>query len=282
MLKKVCIIAVLLLIPGLAFGAPKFGMVFDIEGTAVLTTARGKTITLNKARHLLKPIREGDKIEVSQGKVVIVSLKDKKGYEILANSIAQIKDKTVLTIKGTVTAKAGLRAPTGAAGGPIGSMVLGAIVLRSPLSVPCISTVSPINSAILTLTPVLKWALNCKGAGTEVSVKVLAERKVIFETSTESTSVKVPDGVLEYGETYRWLVDGGPYGIMGGTFSVPEKDKITSITEDINHYKKQDDLSQRISYIFFLHNNRLNEYAAMETEKLQREFPENEYIREVQ
>lgn len=275
-MKRIFLIIILLLVPLAVYGGEKFGMVFDVEGNVELKQGHGASIKLKKDRHILHPLKDGDRINViGSGKIIIVSLKEKQGYEVTSNSSAVIEGGRIKAIKGVVNIKEGFHAPKEGADGPIG-----AVVLRGIIKEPCIKTLSPVNTAILSLMPELKWDITCKGLK-KVSIKILAAREVIFNVETEGVSLKVPEGILRYGETYRWLVDAGtPYGIVGGTFSIPQEEEIKIIQEKLNSHKSPD-LSQRLSYIFYLIENRLNEYAKSEIEGLEREFPENNYIREL-
>lgn len=274
MYKKGLIVLLLLLIPAALYAEEKL-LLFDVEGDAVIKSS-GTTTKLGKA-NLLKPVKEGDRIEVGNGKVLVVSTLSKRGYEVMQDSVAEVKGSELKSIKGTVNVKTGLSARQSGPSGPIG-----AIVLRNTMMEPCIKTISPVNTAIITLTPVLRWSLLCTGAGKEVSVKILDGRNIIFETATDADSVAVPDGMLKYGVSYRWLIDGGPYGIIGGTFSIPEKEAIGKINEKISFYSKNDkDLAGRLSYVAYLLDNRLNDNAGVEIEKLKQDFPENEYLKEM-
>lgn len=276
MSKKLMIVfAVLLLIPCLVYAEEKL-LLFDVQGDAVIKSA-GVATKLGKS-HLLKPVREGDRIEVgSGGKVLFVSTRTKRGYEVLADSVAEVRGGELKSVKGTVNIRYGLSAPESGPSGPIG-----AIVLRNTMMEPCIKAVAPVNTAVTTLTPVLKWNLLCTGAGKEVSIKVLDGRTVIFDATTDASSVAVPDGTLNYGVSYRWLVDGGPYGIIGGTFSIPEKEAIGQINEKISFYSHNSkDLAERLSFIAYLLDNRLNESASIEIDKLKNDFPDNEHLKEL-
>lgn len=275
-MKRVLLIIALLIIPVLCYGGEKFGMVFDVEGDVQLKSADGKSLKLKKELHILQPIREGDKVSVTgTGRLLIVSIKDKKGYEIGGDSSAIITDGRIKTIKGTVNVKDGYHAGKEGATGPIG-----AIVLRSVMRQPCIKTISPINTAVLELTPTLRWHNECKNKN--VSVKILAGREVIFNVETADGSIRVSEGILRAGETYRWLVDAGANGIVGGTFSVPEEEKINTINEKLTYYKEShSELPKRLSFVFYLLENSLNEYAKEELSRLEKEFPENPFIKEL-
>lgn len=273
--KLLVVAAILVLMPGVLYAAENFGIVFDIQGKAELRTAKGGVVALSKGKHILRPVVEGDRIDVADGKVLVVSVSDNRGYEIGSNSSAIVEKNSLKTLKGGVNVKDGYRIPSQSSGGPIG-----AIVLRNIAAETCISIISPVNTAVLSATPELKWQLLCKGAGSGLTIKVLLERQVVFEAVTEGDSLRLPEGVLSYGQTYRWLVDGGPYGIVGGTFNIPDRDEVQRLTEKADYYKRQtNDISMRLSYLFFLASNRLNEMAAVEVEKLRKEFPDNEYMK---
>ena len=109
--------------PGLAATANRFGEVYDLEGAVKVISSDGRTTTLKPGRDLFYPIKEGDRIEVQQGKAVIVSVAQ-KGYEITANSVGAVRNGTMVTLKGTVAAKDGLRPPSGGTAGAIGGTVI--------------------------------------------------------------------------------------------------------------------------------------------------------------
>jgi hypothetical protein len=108
---------------GLAATANRFGEVYDLEGTVKIFSTDGRVTNLKPGRDLFYPIKEGDRIEVQQGKAIIVSAAQ-KGYEITANSVGTVRDGKLVTIKGTVAAKEGLPAPSGETAGAIGGMVI--------------------------------------------------------------------------------------------------------------------------------------------------------------
>jgi hypothetical protein len=102
------IIAFLLIVPGILFGEEKFGMVFDVKGTVVLKNPR-KKLTLEKKRHVLYPVRDGDTLVTGKnGKLLIVSLKSKKGYELAPDSVVMIRNGHAKVLDGSVKEKEGL------------------------------------------------------------------------------------------------------------------------------------------------------------------------------
>jgi hypothetical protein len=272
------IACVFLLIPGLVFAGEKFGLLFDIQGDAVIHSPSGKTTKLQRSRHILKPANIGDTIEVNgEGRVIVVSLRDKKGYLVSSNTTAIIESTEVKAIKGMVDVKEGFNAPLSGGGGPIG-----ATVLRAMLRNPCIRTISPLNTAIVTLRPKLKWENSCEGSKA-VIVKVLADRKVIYDAKSHGNSITIPENVLSYEKTYRWLVDGGAtYGIIGGTFSTVKEDVVEKFQDKYRKFSRgKKGHTERLSYVFFLLENRLQMQAQAEIESLKKDFPENTYIQEL-
>jgi hypothetical protein len=267
----------LLVIPALAFGAQKFGVIFDVKGDASIKSATGKVTQLKKSKHILRAVKVGDIIQVSgAGKVLIVSLKDKKGYEVLSDTTAKVEPSKLAQVSGTINVKEGYSVPTGSAKGSVG-----AIVLRNSLREVCIKTLSPLNTSVLTLTPTLKWKNACEGSKT-VSAKVIKGRSIIYETTTDNNSVIIPADILKEGQTYRWLVDGGPAnGIMGGTFSTLDKETAAMILAKKADSGQNANLPERLSYLFMLMEENLLESANSELSRLQSDFPNNKHIQEL-
>lgn len=271
------IMVCLLVIPALAFGAQKFGVIFDVKGDASITSATGKVTKLKKSRHILRAVKVGDTIEVNgAGKVLIVSLTDKKGYELLSNTTVKVEQTRLAKVRGTINVKEGYSVPTEGAKGP-----LGAIVLRNTIREVCIKTFSPLNTSVPSLTPTLKWKNSCKGSK-EVSAKIIKGRSIIYETSTDKNSTVIPAGILKEGQTYRWLIDGGPAnGIMGGTFSTLEKETADIILAKKAGFGQNSNLPERLSYLFMLIEENLVELAGAELSRLQGDYPNNKYIQEL-
>jgi hypothetical protein len=267
----------LMVIPVIALGAQKFGVIFDVKGNASIKSSTGKVTELKKSRHILRAVNVGDTIQVNgAGKVLIVSLKDKKGYAVLSDTIAKAEQTKLAKLSGTINVKEGYNVPTGNVEGP-----LGATVLRNTLRELCIKALSPLNTAVLSLTPTLKWKNSCEGSK-EVSIKVIKGRSIIFETMTDKTMEVIPSGILEQGQTYRWLIDGGPAnGIMGGTFSILDKETAAMILTKKAEFDKNSNLPKRLNYLFMLMQENLLELADAEITRLKSDFPNNKYIQEL-
>jgi len=110
-------------------------VIFDVEGD-VQQTSTGKTVSLTKNQHLLGPVNEGDRISVAAGRLVIVSIKENKAYEMRSGFQGLIKDKVLVSVKGKAVVRTGLDLPNRGLGGPIGGFVV-----RAPPS--CIRAVVP-------------------------------------------------------------------------------------------------------------------------------------------
>jgi hypothetical protein len=265
------ILICLLVVPVLAFGAQKFGIIFDVKGDASIKSVTGKITQLKKSKHILRAVKVGDTVQVNgPGKVLIVSTKDKKGYEVLSDTTAKVEQTKLAKLSGTINVKEGYSVPTGSSKGP-----LGAIVLRNTIREICI------NTAVLSVTPTLKWKNSCEGSK-EVSVKVIKGRSIIYETTTDKSTAVIPAGILKEGQTYRWLVDGGPVnGIMGGTFFTTEKEASDMIISKKVELDQNSNFPERLSYLFMLMEENLFELADVEITRLKNDFPNNKYIQEL-
>ncbi|OPY72300.1 MAG: hypothetical protein A4E64_03002 [Syntrophorhabdus sp. PtaU1.Bin058] len=254
--------------------AERYGLVFDVQGNVEVQGADGKVTKLKKTEHVLFPVNEGDRVKVIQGKVVIVSLKENKGYELASNSEGIVKNRKLVAVKGSVKEIQGLNPPGKGVSGSIGGIVLRSIR-------PCIKTVSPVNTNIFDVTPELVWNNTCRG-DKKVTVKIMSGEQMIFHAESAENALKIPPGVLQYGKEYRWIIDGGKNrNISGGGFTIVSEDEAKEIAQRIAFYRERgDDLSYRLSYIFYLLDRNLNETAKAEIQKLKRDYPENTYIRE--
>lgn len=276
MLKRITLTFIIFLIPELLYGAERFGMIFDADGNVQIQNPQGIIVQVKREKHILYTIKEGDKIEVgSNGKLLIVPFKEKKGYEITSNSLVMIKNNHLDILKGSVKEKEGFNIPNTVAEGTMGGIVIRDIE-------PCIKAIYPINTAVLDLEPELTWLSNCKNQG-EFSIKIFADDRIIYTHRIKENTAKIPSGLLTHSRTYRWIVDGGSaYSISGGTFWIPEKTEIDKTTTFMEQYKQRKNiLPERLSYLFFLLDNGLNSYANVEIEEILKEFPENDYIREL-
>jgi hypothetical protein len=263
-------------IPG--FAAAKFGLVYDIKGTAEIVNSLGKSTQLDRSRHLLLPVKVGDRIRTSaNAKVTVVALNSKIGYEIKGNSEGVVEANGIRSIKGELKSSAGYAVPTGQSSGP-----MGAIILRGRDKGECMTPISPANTSVVTLTPELSWSVNCKEIS-KVSLRIVENRKVIYSTATEGTSIKVPEGLLKYGRSYAWIIDAGQASAaVESEFSIPPDFQVGMIQEKMAaNANGERDVTSRISYMFYLVENDLREQARAELDSLKKEFPENDYLKEL-
>lgn len=263
-------------VPG--FAATKFGMVYEISGKAEIVNPLGKNTRLERGKHILLPVKVGDRIRtLENSRVIVVSLGNKTGYEIAPNSEAKVESAAITATRGTVKVSSGYAVPSGQNTGPIG-----AIVLRGHDNGQCITPLSPVNSTVATLTPVLSWAVACNDVKVSL-VRIIEDRKVLTEITANGTSVKVPAGVLKYGRTYAWIADAGQTSAGAESeFSIPSESMVEVIQERISaRVPGEKDLTTRLSYLFFLANNDLKDNARAELEQLQKEFPDNDYLKDL-
>lgn len=262
-------------VPGTA--ATKFGVIYDISGKAEIISPAGKSFPLERGKHILLPVKVGDRIKtLENSRVIVVSMNNKTGYEIVPNSEARVENGAITVMRGNVKISSGYAVPSGQSSGPIGAMVL-----RGHDSSRCLIPLSPSNGSIITLTPTLSWSVACKDIK-PVSVRVTENSKLLFETAANGISVKMPAGVLKYGGTYAWSIDSGQAAAVAeNKFSIPSEAMIKSIEEKMAMNAQENDLTKRLSYLFFLANNDLNDQARYELEQLQKEFPDNEYLKEL-
>ncbi|HNT44771.1 MAG TPA: hypothetical protein PKN85_09920 [Syntrophorhabdaceae bacterium] len=256
--------------------AVQAGYIFDIEGTAQLRSADGKTITLKRSEHILYAVKEGDRISVRKGRVVVASLKESKGYEIGDNSEGLAKPGRMVAVRGKISELTGLYAPGGTSSGSMGGFVVRGVR-------PCIKAISPVSTTILDPAPVLSWENRCSG-DRKVTVKIISGDTVVYSAESEGSSLKVPDKVLAYGNEYRWIVDSGKVNnVSGGVFSLPSEAEAEELGRKIAAFKeRKEDLSFRLSYVFFLVDNNLNDLARAEIKTLKADFPENEHLKKME
>ena len=258
-----------------AHATDRFGLIFDINGKVSHIGSNGNKVLLERSSHILMPITVGDKFEVAgQGMVLIVSLRDKKGYEVTSDTKAVVQSDGLAAIQGTVLKRDGLKVPMpGASSNPIGAVVLRAAARKS-----CIKIISPLNTAVLSLKPMLKWEKSCEGLQS-VNVRILHERKVIYVTQAQGESLRIPEGVLKSDSHYRWLVDAAPVsGISGGAFTTISED-VYKEYENVKSDEINNDLPQRLSFIFFLIENNLRSEALPQLNALKSDYPENEFLK---
>jgi co-chaperonin GroES (HSP10) len=276
LLILICSIFTGMCIAGSLNAAVQTGYIFDIQGSAQLMNAEGKKIILKKGEHLLYAVKDGDRIKVEKGKVVIASLKDSKGYEVGSNSEAVARPGGIVAVKGSVSEIKGLHTP-----GKAGSGSIGGFVVRG--AKPCIKAVSPVNTSIISTTPTLNWENRCSG-DKQVMVKIISGDSVLFSRQTREESLAVPGDILGYNQEYRWIVDSGKLNnISGGVFSLPSAEEARDITRQIALYEQgKNDISLHLSYVFFLIDNNLNDLARVQIKTLKHEYPDNEYLKKME
>ena len=108
----------------------------------------------------------------------------------------------------------------------------------------------------------------------------MSNAKLIIFSETDHTFFKVPEGVLAYDEAYDWFVtEDLKKNAVGGRFFLPKENKAAEMRAHIKQYgQNKNNLGERLSLLFFLLDNYLNDSADEEIAKLAKEFPENEYI----
>lgn len=282
-MRKICMTvllifcgAVIIFAAGHAGAARQTGYIFDVQGTARLKSAEGKTVTLKRSEHLLYAVKDGDRIRVEKGRVVVASLKESRGYEIGDNSEGIARLDKVVALRGKVSELQGLHAPGRTAPGSMGGFVVRSVK-------PCIRAISPVSTTIMDLTPQLAWENKCPG-DKKVTVKIISGDTVLFSAESADNSLKVPARVLAYGNEYRWIVDSGKVNnVSGGVFSLPSQAEADEIGRKIASFKeRKEDLSFRLSYVFFLIDNNLNDLARAEVRALKADLPDNEYLKKME
>lgn len=256
----------------IASGAQKFGVIFDVKGEVSIKKDSGAMKKLDRAKDILSSVKDGDTISAgADGKVLIVSSEDNSGYELMPGSTAVIRNGAIEKVSGAMNVVKGYKpASEGGAKGPIG-----AIVLRSAMDEnSCINTLAPRASNILYFSPELKWQNNCETK--TVTLKVFQDRTIVYETQSKADSVKLRDGLLKPGVHYRWIVEAGQQGHSGGSFSMLDQKASKSILQMQSETLRAESMPERLTYIFTLRENNLNDMAEAEIAKLVSEYPENE------
>lgn len=276
--KLTMVLMVLLLLAAPAFCAEASWKVFEIKGKASLQTSNG-TRPLSNDKNLLETVLKGSRIKVEGvGKVVIVSLKSRQAYEIGDNSEGMVEDDQVRAIKGTVLVKKGFTLPKGSDGRLGGIVMRGAGNTRS-----CLKALSPVNTAIVDLSPELRWENNCDGLK-QVTVTVLADERVVHSAESSETAFKIPVGVVQPGSRYMWLIDGGAnFDMASGVFSVlPDADR-KEVLEKVADYAKAggEDIAEMIAFIYFVDGKGLSEMTRMESDKIRQRYPGAEGLKDL-
>jgi hypothetical protein len=277
LIRSVTVLSVFVLSAS-ACAADNIWKIFGVKGKASLITDSG-TRALNNEKSLLETVRKGSRIKTEAGgKVVVVSLKSRQAYEIGDNSEAAIEDEQVRAIKGTVVIKKGFSLPKSSDGRMGGIVMRGAGNTRS-----CLKALSPVNTAILDLTPELRWENNCDGLR-QVTITLLADERVVHTAESSETSFRVPAGVMQPGTRYMWMIDGGAnFDMASGVYTtLPDSDRKEAL-ERIAQFNSEngDDASAMIAYIYFLDEKGLNELSRLESDKMRKRYPGAEGLKEL-
>jgi hypothetical protein len=277
LIRSVTVLSVFVLTTS-ACAADNIWKIFGVKGKASLITDSG-TRALNNEKSLLETVRKGSRIKTEAGgKVVVVSLKSRQAYEIGDNSEAAIEDEQVRAIKGTVVIKKGFSLPKSSDGRMGGIVMRGAGNTRS-----CLKALSPVNTAILDLTPELRWENNCDGLR-QVTITLLADERVVHTAESSETSFRVPAGVMQPGTRYMWMIDGGAnFDMASGVYTtLPDSDRKEAL-ERIAQFNSEngDDASAMIAYIYFLDEKGLNELSRLESDKMRKRYPGAEGLKEL-
>ena len=278
MITRIVTMLLVLVFSVSAFAADNVWKVFEVKGKASAITDSGSR-PLSNEKSLLATIRKGSRIKTEAGgKVVIVSLKNRQAYEIGDNSEAIIEEEQVRSIKGTVSIKKGFSLPKSSDGRMGGIVMRGAGNTRS-----CLKAVSPVNTAVVDLTPGLSWENNCDGLR-QVTITILADDRVVHTAESSETFFSIPAGVLQPGGRYMWMIDGGAnFDMASGVFTLLAEADRKEALERIAEYarEKSDDASAMIAYIYFLDGKGLNELTRIESNKMRQRFPGAEGLKEL-
>jgi hypothetical protein len=251
--------------------------IFEVKGIASIISDSG-TRALSNEKSLLETVRKGSRVKTEAGgKVVVVSLKNRQAYEIGDNSDAMVEEEQVRAIKGTVAIKKGFSLPKSSDGRMGGIVMRGAGNTRS-----CLKALSPINTAVLDLIPVLSWENNCDGLN-QVTLTLLADERTVFTSESSEAFFKIPADVLKPGNRYMWMVDGGAnFDMASGVFSVLAEAERSEVLGKISEFNKDNgDVAAMIAYIYYLDGKGLNELTRFESAKLRKRFPDSEGLKEL-
>ena len=261
-----------------AFAADNIWKIFEVRGRASVISGNAVR-ALSNEKSLLETIRQGSRVLTEAGgNVVIVSLKDGLAYEVGDSSEATVEDEQVRAVRGTVTMKKGFLLPKAGDGRTGGIVMRGAGNTRS-----CLKAISPVNTAILELTPELRWENNCDGLR-RVTITILSDERVVHTAECSETSFKIPADVLQSGSRYMWMIDGGTnFDMASGLFTIPAEADRKEVLESITGFSREtgEDVSAMIAYIFFLDAKGLNELARLESDKMRKRFPASQGLKEL-
>ncbi|PLX90863.1 MAG: hypothetical protein C0614_00180 [Desulfuromonas sp.] len=246
-------------------------LIFDVAGEVKLTH-NTKVVNLTMKKHLLKEVAAGDSLEAGgDGRVVLVSMASNDAFEIGGPAIINVGETALKAIKGTFDKRKGYALPK------TKSNLMAGVVMRGDADNPCLEILAGHNTAVNTLTPTLKWYNGCDKGPLHFSL--FADAGLLLEHETQFPETKVPEGLLHYGERYVWLIE-TPEGDNLAAASFTTLDEIQ--TGEVNRRLKQAstgqrDLAVRLSDLFFLRQNHLNDLADQEQASLGRDYPDVDF-----
>lgn len=245
--------------------------IFGAQGTVLISSKNGEAITIKNDKSPMMRVADGSTIQVKgKGKVIVVSLKSRQGFEIGDDTTALVEPATIRSLKGSVTPRSGFAPPAGKDGKMGGIVMRGAGNQRS-----CLKAISPVNTNILNSNPELRWDNHCSGLS-RVNLTVLSDENVVHSAEISSaTSYRIPDNILKEGKRYLWMIDGGAgFDMTSGVFAVAnpaEREEVQKRQQAVNDVATPE---ERLLLIYFLHDKGFIEMAKGEGNKLRSVFPE--------
>jgi len=253
--------------------------IFGAQGTVQIAPKGADPVTINNDKSPMMKVTEGSTISVKgKGKVVVVSLKSRQGFEIGDNSTAQVDPTTIRAIKGSVSPKNSFAPPVGKEG------KMGGIVMRGAGNQSgCLKALSPINTNILNPAPELRWENRCSGVS-RLSLTILSDENVVHATEVLSlSSYRVPENILKEGNRYLWMVDGGAnFDMSSGVFMVTGGKEREEVVQRMKEAHSATNPEDRLAYIYFLSDRGFSEMAREEADRLRSAFPEASGLSELQ
>ncbi|MEI6209146.1 MAG: hypothetical protein WCP20_20395 [Desulfuromonadales bacterium] len=245
--------------------------IFGIHGTVQMTPKGGNQITLSNDKSLMMTVSVGSTIRVKgKGKLVLVSLKSRQAFEIGDDSTALVDPDIIRAQSGSVNTRAGISLPSGKDGKMGGIVMRGTGNRRS-----CLNALSLKNTAILAVTPELRWENRCNGLS-RVNLTLLSDEGIVHSAENISgSSYRMPENVLKVGNRYLWMVDGGAsFDMTSGVFIVAggrERDAVLQRMKDVESATNPE---ERLAYIYFLSDSGFSEMAHEEGKRLRAAFPD--------
>lgn len=244
--------------------------IFGTHGTVQFTPKGGNPTTLSNDKSLMMKVPDGSTIQVKgKGKVLLVSLKSRKAFEIADNSTAMVEPDAIRALNGSVNPKSGFSPPTGK-DGKMGGIVMRGVGNQSG----CLKLISPVKTTILGATPELRWENRCSGLSS-LSLTILSDERVVHTAEVLSlSSYRVPENILKEGNRYLWMVDGGAsFDMSSGVFLVAGGKEHEEVLQRMKEINSASSPEERLAYIYFLTDRGFSEMAREEGSRLRAVFP---------